>query len=251
MTGGREAYQRRYHAIKNALTPAEKELIKFYELSWILRQKVPTVEQVTEELRKKFPTLRQTSVNYYLNRQPVQSALNKRGIPWQQHTQNELTATQIAVANVMMNFADERSNREKLDSLGVNESQYKAWLNDPQFKNLIDSLSEQNLRNIRPVAITEFTKLIQSGNWNAVKFYLETTGAVEPSGVPQSEQLVMMIIEIIQKHVRDPNVMMAIAQDIISVSGNRTLQPSKPQTLPGEFTENDPELDRAKKMIGY
>ncbi len=246
--------RKRYYARKaNKLSPAEAELVKFYHLSWILKQKVPTIEEVATEVRKKYPTTRLTSINYYLNRQPVKKALEARGIPYLQHTQSELTATQIAVANVMMNFADERSNREKLDSLGVNSSQYKAWLQDPQFKNLIDSLADQNVRNLRPVAITEFSKLVHEGNWNAVKFYLETTGAFEDGRAPQAEQQVMLLIEIIQKHVKDPDTMMAIAQDVINVMGTRGLQAQKPQEIPGEVVDysNDQELARAQKMIGF
>lgn len=236
--------QRQYWAIKESLTAKEKELINFYELQWHLRHNVPTIEEVANYLK-----LSQVTVNYYLQRRCVTKALDTRGIPWQQHTQNELTATQVAAAVTVMNFADVRSNADKLDQLGISASQYYAWLNDPQFKNLIDNLSDQNLRNIRPTAIGEFTKLINKGDWNAIKYYLDVTGAVQSNDAPQSEQLLKMIIEILQKHVKDPEVLVAIAQDIKAASANRTLEIiDQPQAIEAHPVV-DVELEDAKKQL--
>lgn len=244
--------KQQYWAIKAALTSAEKELINFYELQWFLRQTVPTVDEVYQHLRKKFPSIRQTSVNYYLNRQPVRNALTKRGIPFEQHTQDDLTQAQVATAIVMMNFADTRTNTEKLDQLGINASQYAAWLRDPQFKNLIDNLADQNLTNIRPTAIGEFTKKINQGDWNAIKYWLDTTGEMTSSDQPQSEQLLRMIVEIIQKHVKDPETIVAIAQDIKLAAANRTLEVvTQHPAIEAEYKENDPELELAKRKLGF
>lgn len=237
--------RKQYFAIKAALTKKEKELINFYELQWHLRHNVPTIEEVAKHL-----SLSQVTVNYYLQRNPVIKALDNRGIPWRQHTQEELTATQVAAAVTVMNFADTRSNDEKLDQLGITSSQYFAWLNDPQFKNLIDNLSDQNLRNIKPTAVTEFTKLINKGDWQAIKYYLEVTGTVQSNDAPQSEVLLRMIVEIIQKHVKDPAIIVAIAQDIKLAAANRTLEVV---TTPHEITGsviNDVELADAKKQLG-
>ena len=240
------ARTRQYWAIKEKLTTPEKDLINFYELQWMLRHNVPTIEEVAQHLK-----LSQVTVNYYFKRRQVIKALDERGIPWRQHTQDELTATQVAAAVTMMNFTDTRSNNEKLDQLGINPSQYYAWLNDPQFKNLIDNLADQNLRNIRPTAIGEFTKKINEGDWNAVKYWLETTGELQSTNVPQSEQLLKMIIEIIQKHVKDPDTIVAIAQDIKLASANRTLEVvTSPPAITGEVVEEDLELAEARKKLG-
>lgn len=236
----------RYFAIKAALTRKEKELIQFYDLQWILRHRVPTIEEVATQIKQS-----QVSVNYYLARAPVIKALDQRGIPWRQHSQTELTATQVAAAVTVMNFTDTRSNDEKLDQLGILPATYYAWLNDPQFKNLIDSLADQNLKHIRPAAIAEFTKLVNKGDRQAIIYYLETTGALKSDERPQSEQLLMMIVEVIQKHVTDPKIMVAIAEEMQAVFHNRTLEVVNEQpAITGEYSENDPELERARKMLG-
>jgi glutathione peroxidase-family protein len=247
-----------YWAYRNALTKVEKEIINYYEIEWHLRHRVPTIEQVTTQVKKKFPQVTQISINYYLSkeRRNVAKALEKRGIPWQQHSQEELTASQVAAAVTVMNFVDKRPVAEKLDQLGINETQYYAWLNDPQFKTMVDNLADQNLANIRPTAIAEFTKKINSGDWNAIKFWLETTGELGGTSNTQIEDKITMFIEIVQRHVKDPEVMAAIAADIIAVSGNRKIAAQNPyaiegEVIPQEVLAEDPELMRAQRMVGF
>lgn len=233
------------HKGMQTLSKSEQELINFYELQWMLRHHVPTIEESATYLK-----LKQTEVNYFLTRTAVVKALEKRGIPWRQHSQDDLTATQVAAAVTIMNFADTRSNDAKLDQLGILPATYYAWLNDPQFKNLVDNLADQNLRNIRPTAIGEFTKLINKGDWQAVKYYLDVTGALQSDDAPQSEVLLKMIVEIIQKHVKDPETIIAIAQDIKLASANRTLEVvTTPPQITGSIVE-DVELADAKKKLG-
>jgi len=186
-----------------------------------------------------------------LQRKPVVKALETRGIPFRQHTQDELTATQVAAAVTMSNFADTRDNAVKLDQLGINPATYYAWLNDPQFQNLVENLANQNLKNIKPIAIGELTKKINAGDWNAVKFYLDVTGTLLNNDAPQSEQLIKAFVEIIQRHVKDPEVMVAIAQDLKLASANRTLEVvAQPQRqITGELVD-DPELEAAKRKLG-
>lgn len=237
-----------YWAVKNALTTEEKKLLAFYELQWHLRQRVPTIEEVASYLG-----LSQVTVNYYLQRKVVIKGLEQRGISWRQHTQETLTATQVAAAITMMNFTDTRSNDAKLDQLGIQPATYFAWLNDPQFKNLVDTLADQNLNNIRPTAVGEFTKLINKGDWNAVKYYLEVTGEFSQSTAPNSETLMVMLIEIIQKHVKDPETINAIAQDIKLATANRTLEAAVQPAITSYVVPDDNidfELEEAKKKLG-
>lgn len=248
-----------YLAIQYGLKPVEKALIAYYELCWFTKHTVPTVEEVFEHLRKGRPNLRRISVNYYLARHPVIRALENRGIPFREHTQTELTDQQMAAALTVMNFADERSIKDKLDQIGVLPATYYAWLNDPAFKHFVESLSEQNLKNIKPVAVTEFTKLIAKGDWQAIKYYLDVTGAAGNNEAPQTEMLLRMIIEIIQKHVKDPSVIVSIAQDIQLAAANKTLELAagiKP-SIEGsayesaELDENSPEVREAIHKLGY
>jgi len=247
-----------YYAIKNSLSAGEKLIIDFYELCWFMKQEIPTVTEIVDyvnrknEKENKSYKIKHTTVNYYLQRKPFITALEKRGIPFRQHTQEELTPQQQAAAITIMNFADERSNKEKLDQLGLNEAQYYAWLNDPNFKCFLEELESNNKQNIRPVAITEFNKKIYGGDWQAIKYYLEITGAASDNETPQTEQLIGMLIEIIQRHVKDRATIAAIAQDIKLAAQNRTLEVVNPprEILGSVVSEDDVELEVAKKKLG-
>ena len=243
--------KKQYWAIKNALTPAQKALIDFYEFQWMLKHTVPTIEQVVNHLRKDRPNIRQTSINYYLTQKNVIAALDKRGIPWRQHSQEELTDQQRAAALTVMNMMDDRPIAQKLDELGILPATYYAWLNDPVFKNFVESMAENNKLNIRPHAVTEFTKKINQGDWNAIKYYLDVTGEFANSDAPQSEVLLRMLIEIIQKHVKDPAIIMAIANDIKLASANRTLEVATQPALEGSVVDDPVSFDEAKKQLGY
>jgi hypothetical protein len=243
------ASRQQYFAIKNSLTRLEKELISFYELQWFLRNRVPTIEEVALQLK-----IKQTEVNYYLTRKPVKKALSDRGIKWEQHSQENLTATQVAAAVVMMNFTDTRDNATKLDELGISPDQYYAWQSDPQFKILLDNLADRNLKGIRPTAIAEFTKLVNKGDWHAIKYFLDVSGEFRSNEAPQSEVLLKMIIEIIQDEIKDPEVILRIAERIKLASANRTLEivASPTSHFEGQVVSSeDPELEHAKKMIGF
>lgn len=247
------AAQKKYWAIKNALTPAQKALISYYELEWFLNKRVPTIEQVVEHLRKERPNLRQISVNYYLTQKQVIRALDQRGIPWRQHSQEEITDQQRAAALTVMNMMDTRSIPEKLDSIGVLPATYYAWLSDPLFKNFVDGLADDNKLHIRPTAVAEFTKKINAGSWDAIKYWLDATGefANADSNMPKAEDLLVMLIEIIQTHVKDPETIVAIADDMQRAMANKTLERVAHPQLSSSPEVYDPELEAAKKQLGF
>ncbi len=250
--------QKKYLAIQNALRPAEKDLIKYYELQWMLRSHIPTPAEVTSYLRDKCkikrPNIRETSVKYYLTRAPVRRALKERGIPFETYSQEELTGDQQAAALAVMNFADTRPVAEKLDQLGILPATYYGWLNDPNFRNFVQNLADQNLINVDPIAKTEFAKKVTEGEWNAIKFYMENTGVLKNNDTPQSEVVILKIVEILQKHIQDANILSAIANDMIAAFSNRTLSATPAHAIDAEFAEPDlvfdPELEDAKKKLG-
>lgn len=244
-----------YKAIKNSLTSSERDIVKYYELEYFLRNRIPSVEEVWAHLRKKYPKIKQITVNYSLNRYPVKQAIRNRGIKdFEAHTRGEITDQQQAAALVVSNFADERPISQKLDSIGVSSAQYYAWLDDPAFRELVNVRAEQNKINIRPVAIAEFNKKIQQGDFNAIKYWMESTGELRSESI-QTDLLMRSVIEIIQKHVKDPGVLEAIAVDILAVSQNRPLELDSPPVINADVVEVNPvsseEVREAQRKIGF
>jgi len=235
--------RRQIYGIKNSLTAAERDLIAYYELCWQLRSQVPTIDAVVKHMRKKRDRISHISVNYYLSRQPVIKALDNRGIPFRQHSQEELTPQQIAAATVACNFADPRSLHTKLDEIGVKSATYQAWLLDPLFKNFVKTVTDRNLENIDQVAKVEYMRLIAEGNWPAIKHYMDVTAAAQNNDTPQTEHLLRAILEIIQIHVKDGVVLDAIGRDILKAAQNRTLEIT-------DYAVEDSEVLEASRKLG-
>ncbi len=240
------ASRSQYFAIKNALTAKEHKLIDYYELKWHLGSAVPTVTEVAEYLKTTV-----TEVNYFLTRPKVKQALDKRGVPWRKNSRENLSPEQIAAAMTVMNFIDTRSIEAKLDQLGIEPATYYAWQKDPQFKNLLAELSDINLGNIRPTAIAEFGKKVTEGDWRAIRYYMDASGELTNNDMPASEVMLRMLIEIIQKHVKDPQIISAIARDIeLAAAGKQLETAALPPKQIVSYVEDDEELEMAKKTLG-
>lgn len=264
-----DEFRRISYVVKNKLSWTEEKIVDFYETSWFMRHKIPTVQETVDYLNKYHEKLghtegktkqpkrvRYTAINYHLQRGPVIKALEKRGIPYLQHTQEELTPEQKAAALTVCNFADERSTAQKLDQLGISSVQYYAWLRDPNFNNFVQELTEQNAKHIKPAAINELAKKVNAGEWGAVKFYLETTGALLQDDSLKSEQLLTFLIEILQEEIKDPAILTRIAQRIKLAAQNRTLEVvSEPSREIESYVLSDNVVDErdvvaAKKQLG-
>lgn len=154
----------------------------------------------------------------------MQQALEYRGLPYQSagvQSSGQLTPTQIAAAHTVLNFADDRPNDQKLSELGVLTTQWYAWLNDPTFQSYVQKLADNNLQNVRPEAMTEFAKLVRKGDFQAIKYYFEVTGEFGSQTSASEQQITAMlqlVVESVQRHVKDPEVLAAISRDLLNAA---------------------------------
>lgn len=202
--------------VNRKLRQKEKNYIRYCELYYFARNsKFPSAEEAAKALGYSV-----AEINYFLKNAKVRKALEDRGLPWQQSgwEADNLTPVQIAAAILVSNFADVRTIEEKLDTLGVSPTQYYAWLNDDRFKAFVNRLADRNLENIRPEAVAAFTRRLREGYFPALKFYFEATGQFKQPDVANLEAFVHRVIEAIQRHVKDPQILAAIASDIMGAS---------------------------------
>lgn len=200
------------------LTFQMKRYIDYCEQYYFLHDMgFPTVEQAALAL-----SYDQTAIRYYLSCKVVQEALSNRGLPWNSvgsRTGRSLTHEQLATALTVMNFTDDRSINEKLEELGVLPQQYYAWLEDPVFKEFLDKRSNKNLVNARPEAITNLVNLISRKDFRAIQYYLEVTGEFSNRNeVMNVKAVIQKLIETVQKHVKDPEILGAIAKDMLNAT---------------------------------
>lgn len=184
----------------------------WFESFWHTHNRYPANDEIMGHF--KF-TLEQTEL---LNLSPYwEKCCEERGI--RLPSQSHLSATQIAAISLITNFSDRRSIPAKLSAIGVTEEQINGWYKDKEFQQELSIRADANLDNSFPEVQAAFLRQIQKGNFSAIKFYYEITGrAVAPEQL-KVRQTMQHLIEAVQKHVKDPEVLQAIATEVRSLGG--------------------------------
>lgn len=199
--------------VKRKIGSKERSFIQFCEVYYFKNDfGFPTVEFAASELGYNVSEIQTMLLNVN-----VQKALDRRGIPWKRAGKfYELTPTQVATAISIANFGDTRSEDQILTDLGVTPQQYYSWLHDPVYRDYVNKLADRNLEYVRPTALTNFAKLVREGDLPALRYYFEVTGEFEKEGlgVEQLQAFIQVVLESVQKHVKDPEILKAIAGEI-------------------------------------
>lgn len=125
-----------------------------------------------------------------------------------------LTPLQLVAANTMLDLADSRSERKKLQDLGITTRQYQAWLRDPDFSRYLRERTESMIGDVQHEAMLSLIDSVRAGNMKAIQYYHELTGRFVPTSGRETgngtthdlQQIVVRIIEIIIDEVEDPAV---------------------------------------------
>lgn len=164
--------------------------------------------------------------------------LRARGIP--EHLLNTATDTgtfggrilsekQLQVANVLMDTLDKRSRLKKLTELGVTTQEYSRWLKDPTYRTYCLDRAESLLQENMPIAHMSLLDRVSQGDMTALKYYYAMTGRYRERSSAAVEvnvqnnygnDTLIRIVEIIQKHVKDPDTLAAIGEEILGLTTN-------------------------------
>lgn len=147
-------------------------------------------------------------------------ALVARGVDLTPESSKDLlTPTQILLANLLLNIGDKRSVREKCELAGISMQQYTAWLRQPAFAGYLRKRAESAFSSADFQAYTSLVNLVEEGDFNGLKLFFEMRGIYNPKMQVDVniELVVVKVIEIVAKHVTDPQVLEAIANEIATV----------------------------------
>lgn len=149
-----------------------------------------------------------------------------------------LTEQQLTVANVMLDVLDKRSRLKKLTELGISTSEYNSWLRDPTYRQYCLERAEELLESNQHVAHMSLIDRVSQGDLGAIKYFNSMTGRyrervsagveVNVTNVTGSDMLIK-VVEVIQKHVKDPEILSAIGEDILAITGGGIQQNQSPQ----------------------
>jgi hypothetical protein len=136
----------------------------------------------------------------------------ERGIRLPQQT--SLTPTQVAAISLLTNFSDRRPIPAKMAAIGVTPEQLDGWYKDPEFQRELGVRADSVLEVAFPEVQASLIRQVQKGNFSAIKFYYEITGRATTPEALNVKQTMQHLIEAVQKHVQDPDVLQAIAQEV-------------------------------------
>ena len=195
-----------------ALTDLELKIATFIEQSFWTHGGLPSEEVIVEKCGTTTGKVRSCWKN-----PSFRQALVARGVDLDpEKSDGLLTPTQVLLANMLLNTHDTRSVREKLEMINVSSQQYHAWLRQPAFSNYLRVRSEEMFKSTDFQAYNALSRTVESGDVQALKLFFEMRGIYNPrlQVDVNIEQIVVRIVEIVAKHVGDPEVLTLIANDI-------------------------------------
>lgn len=197
----------------NTLTVRDNQVISWLEVQYHETSSFPTVLLIQSEWPKTFPTL--PDVEHWLSQPHIHNALKNRGInPHTKPSQSSnLSQPQAAAILVVANLSDRRSLQAKLKSLGISTTQWAAWKKQPHFKKFLHEQLTADFETSLDRALSGLLKAVDNGNPRAVELYLEMTGRQPTENERNYRLAISRIVETITRHVKDPNLRRAIAED--------------------------------------
>lgn len=138
---------------------------------------------------------------------------------------NVLTPLQLKTANMMLDLIDTRSQKKKLQDVGVSTERYQNWLRDPIFNAYLRKRATDMLGETQHEAHLALLDKVRMGDTNALKLYYEITGMYVPGGRTNDSQaqdfqlLLSRILEIINDEIDDPAIGARIADKFRTLIG--------------------------------
>lgn len=154
---------------------------------------------------------------------------------------NVLTPRQMAAASVMMNLVDRRSNEKKLRDIGVSTEEWTNWTQDAKFSEYLRERSEVLVANSTHEAHIGLMRGVAQGNTASIKLYYELTGRYNPNeeNNVNIRLVIGRVLEAIQKHIRDPEVLNALAVEMSQIAIESGSPVAKNSVVPGLSTRKE------------
>lgn len=187
----------------------------------------------------------------------VRHALGERGIDVKKYQADpgtweskSLTPVQLLTANSLLDLTDTRSDKKKLQDLGVSTGQYQSWLRDPVFGDYLRTRAELLLKDSQHEAHLALLDKVRQGDMKAIAYLNEINGRyVQQNGSAQSavinlQQMIIKIVEIIQEEVEDGPTAVRIAERMEALTMGATLAGIQQEVQ--EITE--PEVAKPREL---
>lgn len=187
-----------------------KKILPWVEMFWHNHKRYPTDAELADRFGFDAEQLQVLRYSKFYN-----DCLKQRGIS---QVQEYFTPEQVATIAMVTNFADPRSLDVKLAAIGVTAEQYNGWMANPAFKRELAARADDIMENIYPEAQAQLAKKIRNGHFQALKFYFEVTGRANSPETVNLKLTMQRLVEAVEKHVKDPAILAAIASELQAVA---------------------------------
>lgn len=174
--------------------------------------RIPTDEEIAAKVGVEVEEVK----DWMVNRQFV-NALRSRGIDLSlRHDPEYISAEQAVAAALVCNTEDRRSLSEKLSEINVTMPQWEGWISQPRFRQYLRQRAVLKNDVTTTFGFLKLDELVQDGDFKAVEMQMRMANIYRPTqDVNVNVQaLIVNVLEIIQKHVHDPETLQNIADDL-------------------------------------
>lgn len=143
-------------------------------------------------------------------------ALSIRGI--ELDIRQGLSAEQLYCIQILSDPSDRRSNKARLESVGVPIGKYRAWMRNPVFARALSDQAEQNLGDGVSTAINRLLAAGDAGEPWAVNKILEISGRWNPNQqeLQNARTVVLTVMEVLQSKIKDKELLREIVDEVRS-----------------------------------
>lgn len=222
--------------VAKPLSPKDHSLLTFIEQEYLVHGAVPTLEYTLEARVTDAAHYKRCLANVSFRHAMATRGISLRGLGGNPKEDNILTEEQLVAANIMLDLRDNRSQKKKLGDLGITSGKWEGWLRDPAFQSYLRTRAENLLPDSLHESHLALIDRVRSGDINAIKYYNEITGRYVPNGSDKADvnAVLMMVLEVIQRHVKDPVALTGISDDLVAIGRNMGGQANMaPRVIPG------------------
>jgi len=204
--------------IQEFLTNEFLDMMHFVERFHATRGKPPSDDDLMRRFNVAQPLIEEFKIDPL-----VQKSLRARGINYP-HAEDILNDRQLAAIAVMTNYVDKRSDEKKLRDIGISTREFATWMLDDDFSRYLQERAERMFIGAQHEAHMGLIKGMRNGNVASVKLFNEMSGRFNPDQEHQFNIRLLMsgIIEILQKHVRDPITLHKIANEMMNLAARES-----------------------------
>lgn len=206
--------------MSNLLSENQWNVLTFVEEMHLKNGKFPSLSLISRKTG-----VDQVSIVECLSDPLMKRSLEARGIQWEVIDDERLSPKQLACIQLLLNVTDGQNIKAKLDSLGISQSTYYGWKRQPYFMQAYREASENLYGESIPEVHRSLIANAVSGDINAQKLMLAISGrwdtakSVEGMNV---QFVLMKVLEVIQRHVRDKDTLEAIAGEFEGILNPET-----------------------------